>query len=118
MYGGDYHAVPWETVDQPRVFRIIRALSKARLEGGLPVILDETHMHAKHRRETVSLVDAGTPVEYWIIDRTLDVKIRDRGWRPEKLIRETHEKMVNSMVYALQGDGLDNVVVRDFREVI
>ena len=103
------------------VFEAMRRLARARLECGLPVVIDVTNLRRRDRLAFVSLVPVGTRVEYVVIDRPLLEKLRDAGWRAgvmvkgKELIVAHHERFQSSLKDILAGDGLPNVSVHDAR---
>lgn len=100
------------------VFLALHRIARARLSSGLPVTIDATNLRRRDRLSLISLAPAGAPIEYVVIDRPLDEKLRDRGWRPEELVRKHHERMQSCLKDILAGDGLPGVTVRDLRNVL
>lgn len=104
------------------VFEAMRRLARARLECGLPVVIDATNLRRRDRLAFVSLVPPGTQVEYVVVDRPLLEKLRDAGWRAgvmvkgKKLIVAHHERFQSTLKDVLAGDGLPNVSVHDARK--
>ncbi len=112
--------------DQSRnadVFYAINKIARARLECGLPVTIDATHLHRKDRLKSVSLAPEGAKVRYVVINRPMHDKIRDGGWRNgvthEKSglsLMELHEQRFNQQISNIMvGDDLPNVSVADLR---
>lgn len=111
-YCGDFR-------DQSRnddVFAALHRIAKARLDSGLPVTIDATNLRRRDRLACVALAPLEAGVRYVVVDRPLDEKLRDRGWRPEELVRKHHERMQSSLRDILAGDGLPNVNVVDLRK--
>ncbi|WP_287353623.1 AAA family ATPase [Mesorhizobium sp.] len=105
--------------DQSRnddVFLALHRMAAARLTSGLPVTIDATNLRRRDRMACVSLVPAGSPIWYVVIDRPLADKLATRGWRPEELVRKHHERMQSSLKDILAGDGLADVTVVDLRK--
>ena len=106
------------------VFEAMRRLARARLECGLPVVIDATNLRRRDRLAFVSLVPPGTRVEYVVIDRPLLDKLSTAGWRAgvmvkgKELIVAHHERFQSSLKDILAGDGLPNVSVYDARKGI
>jgi predicted kinase len=104
-----------------RVFAYVHDLAKTRLRYGLPVIIDATHLHKRDRLASVALAPPGTIIEYVVIDRPLDQKLRDGGWRldvikdGETLVERHHKSMQGALKDILNGDDLSSVVVTDLR---
>lgn len=104
--------------DQSRnddVFAALHRIAKARLDSGLPVTIDATNLRRRDRLACVSLAPTGAGVRYVVIDRPLDEKLRDRGWRSEELVRKHHERMQSVLRDVMAGDGLPQVQVIDAR---
>lgn len=103
------------------VFAAMHRIARARLECGLPVVIDATNLRRRDRLALVSLVPAGSNVEYVVVDRPLLDKLRDAGWRAgvmikgKSLIETHHERFQSSLKDILSGDGLPNVSVHDAR---
>ena len=107
--------------DQTRneeVFAAIYAVVKARVSNGLPTVVDATNLRRKDRLAIVGLTGASAPVRYIVIDRPMEEKRRDAGWRAElgfDLI-DKHDQIFRSQLKdILAGDGRSNVEVVDLR---
>jgi predicted kinase len=107
--------------DQSRnddVFAALHAVVKTRLRAGLPTTIDATNLRRKDRIACAELA-AGGPVRYVVINRPMDEKRRDGGWRNElgfDLLAK-HEQTFNSQIKdILAGDNLPNVEVIDVRK--
>lgn len=104
------------------VFTALHRIAKARLSCGLPVTIDATNLRRRDRLACVALAPAGVGVRYVVIDRPLEEKMRDGGWRNEVLIGDKtlvevhHERMQSVLRDVLAGDGLSNVTVVDLRQ--
>lgn len=116
-YTGDFR-------DQSRnedVFSALHRIAKARIDSGLPVVIDATNIRRRDRLAIVSLAPADAGVEYVVIDRPLSDKVRDAGWRAEvqikgkTLIETHHERFQSALRDIMKGDGLPQVRVRDER---
>jgi hypothetical protein len=112
--------------DQSRnddVFLAMHRIAKARLDSGLPVVIDATNLRQKDRVACASLAPSGATVRYVVIDRPMDDKVRDGGWRNGVVIEksglplmELHAQRFRSQIKSiLNGDGLPNVTVLDMR---
>lgn len=110
--------------DQSRnddVFTALHRIAKARLDSGLPVIIDATNLRRRDRLACVALAPAGAGVRYVVVDRPLEEKIRDGGWRNAVMIRDKtlveahHERMQSVLKDVLAGDGLPQVSVVEAR---
>lgn len=99
------------------VFAALHAIVKARIDHGLPTVIDATNIKTADRKAVVALADGGQ-VRYIVINRPMEEKYRDAEWRAEvgfDLIAK-HENTFNSnLKEILRGDGLPNVTVIDLR---
>ncbi len=106
--------------DQTRndeVFATLHAVAKARLSHGLPTVIDATNLRRKDRMEAAGLAKGGK-VRYLVIDRPMDEKIRDAGWRatlPFDLLAKHQQTFGSQIKDILAGDRLPNVEVIDLR---
>jgi hypothetical protein len=116
-YCGDFR-------DQSRnsdVFAALHRLAKARMDSGLPVVIDATNLRRRDRLAIVSLAPDCAGVEYVVIDRPLAEKMRDAGWRAgvkigdKSLVETHHERFRSCLKDILKGDGLPQVRVVDER---
>lgn len=104
-----------------QIFGIIRELAQARLTRGLPTVIDATHLHRKQRLANVTIVPPTVPVTYVVINRSMEEKFRDGGWRndietPEgqKHFMQKHEDTFQAQKKdIMRGDDLPNVTVWD-----
>lgn len=99
------------------VFAAVHAVAKVRLAHGLPTVIDATNLRRKDRLEAVKLARGG-PVRYIVIDRPIEEKKRDAGWRAELPIDlfAKHEQTFRSQIKdILAGDKQPNVEVVDLR---
>jgi predicted kinase len=108
------------------VFAAVHETTRSRLRHGLPVVIDATHLRRKDRMTAAQLVPAQNEVRYIVINRSMEEKRRDGGWRNEVKDRDgavfdllaKHEQTFNSQIKdILSGDGLPNVTVTDLRSV-
>lgn len=104
------------------VFAALHAIVKTRLSHGLPAVVDATNLRNKDRTAVVDLTPG--PVRYIVIDRPLEEKRRDAGWRAEirgkdgksfDLIAKHAQIFASNLRDILAGDGLPNVNVMDLR---
>lgn len=108
------------------VFAAVHETAKARLKHGLPVVIDATHLRRKDRMTAAQLLPHQNEVRYVVINRSMESKRRDGGWRndikdgegkPFDLLAK-HEQTFNSQIKdILAGDGLPNVTVTDLRGI-
>lgn len=114
-----------DIADQSRnedVFAALHRLAKARLDCGLPVVIDATNLRRKDRLACVGLAPHGAGVRYVVCNRPMKDKIRDAGRRLAVVLKDgrtllqAHEQTFNSQLKdILTGDGLPNVTVLDAR---
>lgn len=101
--------------DLKKTWNYIHGLISVRLKNGMRTILDATNIKKKDRDNIHRSVPRGQLVEYLIIDRDLDEKLRDRGWRSEELILKHHKIFKSQLKDILNADNRPNVIVRDLR---
>lgn len=106
------------------VFGALHAIVKTRLERGLPAVVDATNLRRKDRMAVAALAPEGGQVRYIVIDRPIEEKYRDAGWRAEikdadgqpfDLIAKHAQTFASQMKDILTGDDLPNVSVIDLR---
>lgn len=103
------------------VFQAVHELVRARLNCGLPVTVDATNLRRRDRLACVALAPEDTHVRYVVVDRPLEEKVKDGGWRnavvigDKTLVTKHHERMQSVLKDVLRGDGLPNVYVLDQR---
>jgi phosphoglycolate phosphatase-like HAD superfamily hydrolase len=105
------------------VFEALHAQARARLSHGLPVVIDATNLRRKDRMGVADLASGGD-VTYVVIDRPIEEKRRDGGWRlgltsadgePFDLIAKHDQTFRSQIKDILAGDYLPNVKVIDVR---
>jgi len=99
------------------VFDAVHDLARTRLRHGLDTVIDATHLRRKDRLASVACAEGG-PVKYIVIDRPMEDKRRDGGWRNAldfDLIGKHDQTFRSQLKDILAGDGLPNVTVRDLR---
>lgn len=100
-----------------QVFSYVHGVIETRVNHDLPIIMDATNLRRKDRVFAASLAPIDTIVKYVVVDRPLDQKIRDGGWRNDVMIKDKtlvqahHERFQSVKKDVLKGDGLSNVVV-------
>jgi len=109
------------------VFAALHALVKTRLTHGLPAVVDATNLRRKDRMAVAALAPEGGKVRYILIDRPMDEKYRDAGWRAEikdkdgqpfDLIAKHAQTFASQSKDIIAGDGLPNVEVIDLRRAV
>lgn len=110
QYGWGHHPD-----DLARTWNYAHSLLKARLQNQVYTVFDATNIKRKDRLKVLQNVPKGQFVRYIVIDRPLDEKLRDKGWRSEELVLK-HDKTFRAQIKdILAGDDLPNVVVIDKR---
>lgn len=99
-----------------RVFSYAHGLIETRLKNGVFTVFDATNLRDKDRKAVLKHVPGGQLVQYVIIDREFDEKLRTRDWRPEELVRRHHNTFKSNLKNILAGDHQPNVYVLDMRE--
>lgn len=96
-----------------QVFAAMHEIARVRLRNGLPVVLDATHIRRKDRLAATALAPKGTRVRYVVIERGMEARKRDAGWRDEVPgLMERHDQTFRSQrEEILAGDNLPNVDV-------
>lgn len=89
------------------------------LKSGRDVVMDATHLEQHIRDRIRSMIPDDIEIDYIIIDRPLDEKKRDGGWRnaldKAGMIDEHHRIFLNALPSILNGDGDQRVRVIDLR---
>ncbi|MBC6439600.1 MAG: ATP-binding protein [Rhodospirillales bacterium] len=96
------------------VFKMVRQRVHWLLKNGSDAAIDATHLKADDRLEQRRIAPNWVPVEYVVVDRPLEDKLRDGGWRLERrpgLIEEQHEVFQLGKEAILAGDGDPRVTV-------
>ncbi|MCA6101602.1 ATP-binding protein [Bradyrhizobium australafricanum] len=102
--------------DQSDVFHRVRSRSSRLLGEGRDVIVDAMHVEPEHRLRQVSIAPPDLKVRYVIIDRPLEEKQRDAGWRAKKgVVEQYHATFTAQLPAALNGDGRQDIQVVDLR---
>ena len=108
-----------------QVFAALHAITKARIENGLTTVVDATNLRAADRRKLRDLCPNDTVIHYHVIDRPLNEKVRDGGWRnnvaigkeghKETLITAHDKRFKSALKHILAGDNDPRVTVHDMR---
>lgn len=108
-----------------QVFEAIHEIAKTRLKHGLSVTIDATHLRRKDRLASALLAPNYIPVRYVVVNRSMEDKRRDGGWRnsvkdkdgnPFDLIAKHEQIFRSNLSDIMRGDGLPNVTVIDLRD--
>jgi predicted kinase len=103
-----------------QVYAALRDLVKTRIEHGLPTVVDATNIRDADRKALVDLVPTSVPVRYFVLNRSMEVKRQDGGWRNHvediDLIAKHDQTFRDNLPSILNGDGYPNVKVLDLRE--
>ena len=106
-----------------KVFEIIKNSVEKYIKQGKEVTVDATNIRQRDRLTLVDLVSEDVPVVYHIVNRTLEDKIRDGGWRNEvkiggKTLVEHHHDIFKEQLFNItNGDYRINVTVIDINKV-
>jgi predicted kinase len=100
------------------VFEALHAIVKTRLQHGLATVVDATNIRRKDRLAIVDLQVPGGPVRYVVLNRPMEEKRRDGGWRntlPIDLLAKHEQTFQSQLKDILAGDSRPNVEVVDLR---
>lgn len=102
---------------QMKIFALVSERMTARLARGESAVVDATNLRQKDRLQLVDFIPADIRVEYIVIDRNMEEKRRDGGWRNDREgLIEAHAHLFATELRAiLEGDGRTNVTVIDAR---
>lgn len=106
-----------------QVFTAMHRIVKARIESGLLTVVDATNLKNADRKVFLNIVPDNTEIEYHVINRPLEEKLKTGGWRLKVENKgvgliERHEQLFNSNLKdILAGDNDPRVIVIDTREV-
>ena len=108
---------PMVAGDQEAVFERVRAEAARRLSAGRSAIIDATNLRAHDRLANALLAPPDIEVEYVVVDRPLEEKLADAGWRASRpgLIEAHAAAFEQDLDRILTGDGLPNVRVTNLR---
>jgi predicted kinase len=102
--------------DQSGIFRHVRMRATQVLSKGKDVIVDAMHVEVEDRKRQLAVAPPDVRVRYVIIDRPLEEKRRDAGWRLEKgVVDKYHSLFGHQVTAAMAGDGNENVEIVDLR---
>jgi len=99
-----------------RVWKYAHGLVRARLEAGVFTVLDATNLDPEDREKILRLVPRNVFINYIVIDRAYDDKVRDRDWRDEDMVQKQHRLFRRHEDVILAGDDHPWVVVKDKRD--
>lgn len=111
--------------DQSRnneIFQIVHKKIKNDLDLGFSVLYDATNIKRKDRLMLLNNLPEGVEIQYYVVDRPLDVKKNHGGWRNEisvkgePLIEKHHNTFQQNLKDIFRGDDRDNVTVFDLRD--
>lgn len=98
-----------------RVWKLAHGLIRARLQAGCHTVLDATNLDDRDRARVLALLPAGVFCRYVVIDRDLDLKIKQGEWRTEDLVIKQHRMFRRQEKAILAGDLHPYVTVQDKR---
>jgi len=97
-------------------FRHVRTRSTQVLAKGRNVIVDAMHVEAEDRKRQSMIAPPDIGIRYVIIDRPIEDKLRDAGWRAGRgIVERYHETFPDKVAAALTGDGRADVQIFDLR---
>ena len=103
--------------DLARTWNYAKSLVRARLENGVFTVLDATNIKRKDRIGFLdSVLPKGQLATYVVINRYIDDKLRDKGWRPEWLVVKHDQTFRSNIKDILNADDRGDVIVLDKRE--
>jgi hypothetical protein len=103
--------------NQEAVFVELHNRVRDRLALGESAVVDATNLRQRDRLAIVDLAPSDIQVVYEVIDRPVETKLAQAGWRSPELINGHTAIFEGELENILAGDGRTNVVVRDLREV-
>ena len=98
-----------------RVWKLAHNLIRARLDVGVFTVLDATNLDPEDRARVLDLLPRGVFAQYVVIDRDLDDKIRQGGWRTEDFVIRQHKLFRKHEKSIMSGDNHPWVKVQDKR---
>lgn len=99
-----------------RVWKLAHGLIRARLQAECHTVLDATNLDHKDRAKVLALLPEGVFCRYVVIDRDLDLKIKQGGWRSEELVLKQHRLFRKEEKAIMAGDEHPYVTVQDKRQ--
>lgn len=118
QFRADICGDPLDQTKNDEVFAALHAIVRARLQHGLPTVVDATNLRNRDRRAVLALAPDGTAVRYLVIDRPEADKRATAGWRatlPFDLIAKHAQVFGSNLRDILAGDGDPKVNVIDLR---
>lgn len=102
-----------------QVFYALHRITEARIAAGLDTIIDATNLRNADRRALRELVPLNTKIEYHIINRPLDQKLKTGGWRLKVpgLIERHEQTFQSNLTDILAGDNDPRVTIFDLRSL-
>jgi predicted kinase len=116
LFGGHEDGEGQRPEELARIWAYVHGLIRTRLQNGIFTALDATNLKPKDREAVLKQVPPGVLVQYVVIDRDLDEKLAQRGWRSEELILRHHKAFRLTEREVLDADGKGNVIVVDARQ--
>ncbi|WFU45958.1 AAA family ATPase (plasmid) [Bradyrhizobium sp. CB82] len=99
---------------QSEIFHEVRMRSAKVLGNGRSVIVDAMHIEPDDRLRQLAIAPADVQKKCALIDRPLEDKQRDGGWRGQKgLVDKYHRLFADHADAALSGDGRVDIEVVD-----
>lgn len=98
-----------------RVWKLAHGLIRARLDAGVFTVLDATNLDADDRLRVLALLPNGVFARYVVIDRDIDEKVDQRGWRDKDMVIKQHRMFRAEERNILAGDDHPWVKIQDRR---
>ncbi len=102
------------------VFKLAHKLIRLYLESGVNVVFDATNIRNKDRLAVVNCAPHTTQVEYHVINRPMEEKYRDGGWRNDlgfDIIAKHEQTFKSNLKNILSGDSLGYIKVYAFGDL-
>jgi len=113
LHDGEY---VYDPVENARVFAALYAVARARLNAGLPTVIDATHLRRRERLAAADLAPGGSRVRYLVFDRSLGDKLDTRREEiPEETVWRQDRVFASQLKDVLAGDGRPGVDMVDLR---
>ncbi len=101
------------------IFRLVHEETVRHLKRGITVAIDATHIAVNDRAAARAMLPDWMDIEYIVVDRPLEDKKRDGGWRvaPEKgnFLEEMHDRFQAGKEVILRGDDDPRVIVTEIQ---
>lgn len=93
------------------VFDLLHSRVESNLIHGIDTVVDATNLRGFARKNILKLAPIGCEIFYFVLNRPIEEKIRDRGWRSEELIHKYEKIFRSNYKNIISGDGDPRVIV-------